>query len=220
MPNDATVIGLDLSLTGSGVASSNGWCERVGITDVTTRSLGERIVAVDHIANQVLALVGRATLVCLEVPAFSRAGGGALERGALWWLVARSLRNREIPVAEIFNQHRMRYATGKGSASKGAIVDAVARRWPQFETGGDDNLADAAVLAAMGADWLGHPLAPMPATHRRALDGVKWPDALDPANGPLSDEQAVPVGLGGPSYAEEPTTRFPHSDAWPIVGQV
>jgi len=29
--------------------------------------------------------------------------------------------------------------------------------------------------AAMGADHLGHPLTPMPATHRAALAGVDWP---------------------------------------------
>lgn len=189
--NNPTVIGLDLSLTGSGVASSNGWCERVGLPDITTKSLGERIVAVDTIVNQVILLVGQPALVCVEVPAFSRSGGGALERGGLWWQVVRRLLRAEIPVAEVFNQHRMRYATGKGSASKGAIIDAVARRWPMFETGGDDNLADAAVLAALGADRLGCPLAPMPVTHRKALDDVRWPEALSapPAaeNGPALD---------------------------------
>lgn len=35
---------------------------------------------------------------------------------------------------------------------------------------------DALVLAAMGADHLGQPLTPMPATHRTALNGVQWPD--------------------------------------------
>jgi crossover junction endodeoxyribonuclease RuvC len=173
------VIGLDLSLTGSGVASSNGWCDRVGTPDITTRSLGERIVAVDFLVNQIITLVARPALVCIEIPAFSRAGGGALERGSLWWLVVRRLHSAEIPVAEVAIQQRMRYATGKGAASKGAIIDAVARRWPVWETGGDDNLADAAVLAAMGADRLGHPLAAMPATHRKALDGVRWPDSID-----------------------------------------
>jgi Holliday junction resolvasome RuvABC endonuclease subunit len=174
-----TVIGLDLSLTGSGVASTNGWCERVGLPDITTKSLGERIIAVDYLVNEIVRLTGHPDMVCIEIPAFSRAGGGALERGSLWWLVVRRLAGREIPVAEVAIQHRMRYATGKGAASKGAIIDAVARRWPVFETGGDDNLADAAVLAALGADRLGHPLAAMPATHRKALDGVHWPLDVD-----------------------------------------
>jgi crossover junction endodeoxyribonuclease RuvC len=171
-------IGLDLSLTGSGIASSAGWCERVGVKDVTTLPLQQRLAAVDDLVDQIILLARNADLVLIEMPAFSRAGGGALERAGLWWLVTRRLWIGEVPTAEVFNQHRMRYATGKPAAHKGAIVDAVARRWPQFETGGDDNLADAAVLAAMGADWLGAPLAAMPATHRKALDGVRWPDSL------------------------------------------
>jgi crossover junction endodeoxyribonuclease RuvC len=80
-----------------------------------------------------------------------------------------------IPVVEVNSSSRMRYATSKGAASKGAIIDAVARRLPMFETKGDENLADAAILCAMGRDHLGEPLAPMPATHRAALGAVKWP---------------------------------------------
>lgn len=172
-----TAIGLDLSLTGSGIASTGGWCETVGAKDITTQDLDDRLDAIDALVDSIVVLVGRrASIVCVEIPAFSRAGGGTLERSALWWQVVRTLRRREVPIAEVPIQARMRYATGKGSASKGAIIDAVARRWPQFETGGDDNLADAAVLAAMGADWLGHPLALMPQTHRNALDIVRWPD--------------------------------------------
>lgn len=210
------VIGIDPSLTGSGIASSNGWCERVGLPDVTTKSLGERIVAVDYLVNQVITLVARPALVCIEVPAFSRAGGGALERGSLWWLIARRLHRDEIPVAEIFNGQRMRYATGKGAASKGAIVDAVARRWPQFETGGDDNLADAAVLAAMGADRLGVPLAPMPATHRKALEAVRWPD--DALSTLQADQNGSAEHSASPEASAALTAPHPDRETWGQVG--
>lgn len=176
-----TAIGLDLSLTGSGIASSAGWCERVGAKDITTMPLDARLDAVDDLVEQIVLLARPAALVVVEVPAFSRAGGGALERSALWWTVVRTLRRCDVPVAEAFNQHRMRYATGRPKADKGAIIDAVARRWPQFETGGDDNLADASVLAAMGADHLGVPLASMPQTHRLALDGITWPEVFTSA---------------------------------------
>jgi Holliday junction resolvasome RuvABC endonuclease subunit len=182
-------VGLDLSLTGSGVASSLGWCERVGASDITTMDLDDRLAAVGNLVGKILDLTGGGgrwpEVVCVEVPAFSRSGGGVLERSALWWNVVAALRRREVPVVEIYIGQRMRYATGKGSASKGAVIDAVARRWPQFETGGDDNLADAAVLAAMGADWLGAPIGAVPATHRKALDGVEWPEKplrLEPAD--------------------------------------
>jgi Holliday junction resolvasome RuvABC endonuclease subunit len=170
------VLGLDTSLTATGLASSCGWLDTVGQDKITTLALPRRIRAVDALTAKILTLVGEPDLVVIETPAFSRSGAGSLERHALWWLVVRALHKREIPVAEVFARTRMRYATGKGSASKSAIVDAVARRWPQYETGGDDNLADAVVLMAIGMDGLGYPLAPMPATHRAALKAVSWPE--------------------------------------------
>jgi Holliday junction resolvasome RuvABC endonuclease subunit len=175
------VIGVDLSLTGTGIASNLGWCQLIGETGITTRPLDERIHAIDRLADQIITTVGRdCALVAIEIPAFSRSGAGNHERSALWWKVVRRLRLRDTPVAEIPIQARMRYATGRGAAHKGAVIDAVARRLPMFDTRGDDNLADAAVLAAMAADHLGHPLAAMPATHRAALNAVHWP-ATTPA---------------------------------------
>jgi hypothetical protein len=188
--------GLDISLTGTGIACSTGWCERVGVKDITTLALDDRLAAVDDLAEQIVQLVGPdAGVVCVELPAFSRAGGGALERSALWWKVVHRLRvARFLPVAEVPIQARMRYATGKAMASKGAIIDAVARRWPAFETGGDDNLADAAVLAAIGADWLGTPITPVPAVLRKALDVVRWPVRL--ADAPKSPPAPRPSDSG------------------------
>lgn len=170
------VCGLDVSLTGTGVASSLGWCELIGQKAITGMPLPDRLSAVDRLKQRILNTVGAPDLVVIEAPAFSRTAGGSLERSALWWLLVSSLYARDIPVAQVFPQTRMRYATGKGAASKSAIVDAVARRWPMFDTGGNDNLADAAVLATMGADYLGHPLADVPQTHRLALKTVNWPD--------------------------------------------
>lgn len=170
------VVGLDLSLTGSGIASSLGWCCSVGITGITSKPLMRRVELVDALVSEIMTQIGKPDLIVVEVPAFSRSGGGALERAALWWTVVARLVRSETPVAEAFNQSRMRYATGKGRADKSAIVDAVARRWPSYVTGGDDNLCDAVVLAAMGADHLGSPLAEMPQTHRAALGTVRWPE--------------------------------------------
>lgn len=171
-----SVIGVDPSLTGSGIASSAGWCELVGAKNITKMPLADRVAAVEGLVAKILVLVGDPHLVVIEVPAFSRTGGGALERAALWWLLVRSLWSHEIPTAEVYNQTRMKYATGKGAAGKDAIVEAVTRRWPAYSTGGNNNLCDAVVLMAMGADQLDIPLAPMPATHRIALNKVDWPE--------------------------------------------
>jgi hypothetical protein len=45
-----------------------------------------------------------------------------------------------------------------------------------FQTSGDDNRCDAAVLACMGADQFGRPVTVVPALHRAALDKVTWPE--------------------------------------------
>jgi crossover junction endodeoxyribonuclease RuvC len=172
------VVGVDPSLTATGVASSDGWCSLIGKDGVTTLPLDARLSAVDGLVERIITEIGRPDLVLIELPAFSRAVGGALERHALWWLLVRRIRRAELPLAIVYTRGRMRYATGKGAAKKTEIVDAVARRLPMFATGGDDNMADAAVMCAMGADWLGHPLAKMPEANRKALDAVEWPELV------------------------------------------
>ncbi|MFF9787109.1 hypothetical protein [Streptomyces nigrescens] len=179
------VIGLDTSLTATGIASSNGWCRTVGYQKARAKDPGitqlphpQRMAALRAIRTDVIHNIGRPDLVVLETPAFSRAGGGGHERGWLWWSLYNHLTAAEIPVGLMDPRQRMLYATGKGAATKSAVVDAVARRWPQYETGGDDNLADAVVLMAAGRDWLGHPIADVPKTHRKAIDNAIWPDAL------------------------------------------
>ncbi|TQN30584.1 crossover junction endodeoxyribonuclease RuvC [Haloactinospora alba] len=185
------VIGLDASLTGTGIASSIGWCTIVGRAGVTNLPLADRDRAIVNLARGVLDTVGTPDLAVIEAPAYSRSGGGAHERSGLWWRVVRHLLAQGVPVAEVAPTQRCRYATGKGQALKTAVVDAVARRWPQYVTGGNDNLADAVVLCAMGADHLGYPIATVPATHRAALDRITWPEFSE--SPPESPPESLPT---------------------------
>lgn len=178
-----TVIGLDTSLTGTGIASSRGWCHVIGYTRTRTKDPGitqlphpARLTAMKGVRDQVLTTIGRPDLVVLELPAPSRSGGGAHERAWLWWECYDRLTQADIPIALMSTGQRALYATGKGNASKNAVVDAVARRWPAWTTEGDDNAADAVTLMAAGRDWAGHPIAPMPKTHRAAIAKALWPD--------------------------------------------
>lgn len=176
------VIGLDPSLTATGVASSAGWCETRGYIKARAKDPGitqlphaERYDAMKKLSWDIVDLVGYPDLIVIEAPAFSRTGGGAHERSYLWWSLYGAFKLRQIPVAVMSIQQRLTYATGKGSGGKGAVIDAASRRWPMFATGGNDNLSDAAVFCAAGMDHLGHPLAVVPASHRKALDAVAWP---------------------------------------------
>ncbi|MFD3516282.1 hypothetical protein [Streptomyces sp. NPDC058657] len=174
------VIGLDTSLTATGIASSRGWCQVVGYTDkkrpITTLPHPERRDALYEVRQFITDTIGRPDLAVLELPAVSRSGGGAHERGWLWWEIYHHLTAHEIPVGLLSPNQRALYATGKGNAAKGAVIDAVARRWPAWTTDGDDNAADAVVLMAAGRDWLGHPLTTVPLTHKAAITKAIWPD--------------------------------------------
>lgn len=169
------VVGADPSLTATGLASTDGWCYSIGRTKISTLPLFERQDAIDNLVEQIVRHIGHPDLVVMEHPLFRSATGAVFDRYSLFDHLIRALRAVDVPLALVNVQTRMRYATGSGAAKKGAIVDVVARRLPMFATGGDDNMADAAILCAMGADHLGTPLADMPPKHRAALDAVEWP---------------------------------------------
>jgi hypothetical protein len=109
--------------------------------------------------------IGSPDLAVMELPAPSRAGGGAHERGWLWWQIYRHLVPPRNPRRPDVPNHRMPSTPpARAQATKNLIVDSVARRFPDWPTAGDDNAADAVVLMAAGRDWLG---APSPTCPRR-----------------------------------------------------
>lgn len=174
-----TVIGIDPSLTATAIASSAGWIEVTGRPGKRTDGYPERLARIDALSDDIYRYIGAdLTLIVLEGPAYSRSDPSMFDRAALWWRLYRYARVLGIPVAVVTPNQAKLYATGKGNAAKGAVIDAVARRWPDYATKGDDNAADAVALLAMGLDWLGSPLTSMPVTHRRALDKVAWPAGM------------------------------------------
>jgi len=177
-----TVVGIDPSLTGTGIASSNGWCDVIGYKRARAKDPGitqlphaERIRAMRDLLAQVRTTIGCPALVVMELPAVSRSGGGAHERGWFWWEIYFYLTSSYIPVGLLTPNARALYATGKGNAPKNLVVDSIARRFPAWTTNGNDNAADAVTLMAAGRDWLGWPITDMPKTHRAALDKATWP---------------------------------------------
>lgn len=179
------VVGIDTSLTATGLASSEGWCRVIGYEDkkrpITKLPHAARLMQMRRVLDAVVEGIGAPDLAVIEGAALSRAGGGAHERGWLWWRVYEYLVDAGIPVGQMLPNHRTHYATGKGTGQKTVVVDAVARRWPDWQTGGNDNAADAVVLLSAGRDWLGHPVAEVPKLHRAILDKAMWPDEIDVA---------------------------------------
>ena len=177
-----TVIGLDLSLTATGIAGNTTGTHPTPWATVLKpppRLRGhERL---HHLATAITARTTHADIVIVEGPSYGSQAGqsGHHERAGLWWHITHQLWQAGTPIAVVPPACLKRYATGKGNASKDLVLTEVARRFAWCP--GDNNAADAAALAAMGADHYGHALAVMPAANRKGLDAVDWPALLIPA---------------------------------------
>ncbi|MGW8565681.1 hypothetical protein [Isoptericola sp. NPDC055881] len=175
------IVGLDLSLTSTGIASVVPDAVQPALGDrFRTKPAGDDLRARARRLHEIRDAVRdwtrtRTDLAVVEGLAFSSRSGQATERAGLWWLVVHDLLVRDIPVAVVTPTARAKYATGKGNAGKDEVLAAVVRRYPDVETRGNDE-ADALVLAAMGARALGHPIDDLPKTHTDAMAKVAWPE--------------------------------------------
>jgi crossover junction endodeoxyribonuclease RuvC len=180
------VVGLDLSLTSTGVAVATpdgAITDRITTKPVPNATLTDRADRLQGIARGIVSgYTSGADLVLIEGPSYGSTTPHQHDRAGLWWLVVARLMSTLVPVVEVPPSTRMRYATGRGNASKDDVLSAVIRRYPHIDVNGNDE-ADSLILAAMGARHLGHPLergtAPgniLPKTHLAAMGAVHWPN--------------------------------------------
>jgi len=167
------VAGIDISLTGTGIATLS------GTTLVTSKghrkdSIAQRRTRIKVIVDQVLVEIGVVDLAVVEGPSHHSVGGSVWDRAGLWWRIVDRLCAEDIPVAVMPPMSRAKYATGNGGSRKAAVMEAAQHRYGAVLD--NDNEADALVLRAAGLDWLGQPLAEVPDGHRAALAGCQWPD--------------------------------------------
>ncbi|MFJ8430389.1 hypothetical protein ACIQ9P_03695 [Kitasatospora sp. NPDC094019] len=178
------VIGLDLSLTSTGIAGVD-WADALR-PKTGLRGHGR----LDWHLREITERVRRADLVVVEGAAYGHgAQAGHHELAGLWWMVTQELWRRRIPYAQVPPAALKIYACGvanpakehpkevRARVSKGMVRDAVAARFGlECEGAGRYDKADACTLAHMGRDWLGRPAVALPEQHRRALAGAAWPD--------------------------------------------
>ncbi len=171
------VVGIDVSLTSTGVATPLGVLRirSKGKADDSLTVRRGRLRGLTEAIVEAALYHGRPDLVVIEGPSFASVGGHPHDRSGLWWLVVDALRELDLPVAVMVPSARCKYGTGKGNASKDAVFAETIRRYPTFAVDGND-VADALLLCAAGMDYLSAPLAELPQTHRTALDKVEWPE--------------------------------------------
>lgn len=158
------IVGLDLSITATGIA------ERDGKTfTAKPASTGDRRLVT--IRNAVGLHVGGCDVVAIEdLPVNAKSAGitgmvhGAVRCALLEW---------GIPYALITPASLKSYATGKGNCGKPEMaVAAFKRAGVEF---GDDNQCDAAWLRWMALDYYGFAEFEVPKAQRAALAKVDWP---------------------------------------------
>ncbi|WP_280381039.1 hypothetical protein [Nocardia wallacei] len=172
------VVGLDLSLTSTGIAvvgSGAPWCATIESKGKADAPWQARYRRLGDIARRIIPAVPANAFVVLEAPAYSRTTGSQHDRSGLWWMVYDLLAGTTRTVLPVGPNLRAKYATGKGTAGKDAVLAAAVRRYPHIPITGNDT-ADAVVLAAIGCRLLGRAIDdPMPKTHLAALDTIRTP---------------------------------------------
>jgi crossover junction endodeoxyribonuclease RuvC len=186
--NHLYVVGLDLSLTGTGLADLN--IETGEFTNVDTYgtkgkrsdTYGDRRKRLrgmaDYIVDWTTAGPYDPAIVAVEGPSIGSRNGSQFDRSGLWWLVVDALAEREIPVLVVPPKSRAKYATGNGNSGKDVVVAHVIEQYARnFPSGNEfpsnDNEADAIALAAMAARFWDYPIDPdLPNTNLSGLDGA------------------------------------------------
>lgn len=118
----------------------------------------------------------RLDLAVIEGPAYGQNLPSNHDRAGLWWGLYSALRAQRIPTAVVNPATRAKWATGHGRASKTDVLAAVRAWWPNHAIRNHD-IADAAVLAAIGAHHAGDPMPfPVKDRHTLALEAISWPE--------------------------------------------
>lgn len=161
--NVGMVVGIDLSLTATGLAAFGeaiapfAATVKTGPDDNTVYGFTKRCWA---IADGIREEVGGAVpdLVVIEGLSFHSKSSSIDKIHASWWIVQDALEMKGWPAAyRVTPNQRAKYASGKGNASKDAVLIETVKRYPDLDIR-NNNEADAVILAAMGMRALGAPV--------------------------------------------------------------
>ena len=196
------VIGLDLSMTSTGLARVNNQGKAYhNAYTWTVKSKGNRGDTLEDRALRIADMKDRIVqdiglfdgLAVIESPSYGSAGSGTWDRAGLWWQVVSWLFNHQIPVAMVAPTTLKKWATGDGrpgrdnsltkaqqaKASKEAVRTAVQALFPDVQLLTYDE-ADALAMAHLGAVYREFVDIPLAAHHTpEAMAAVKWPETLE-----------------------------------------
>lgn len=160
------IVGLDLSLTATGVADGGG-----------TRTLSTKLRGVERLSwfySQIQDVVEKHatdTIVILEGYSFGSKFSHAHSLGELGGIARVALFRIGVPFAEVPPKVLKKYATGNGNSGKDEVIAAAIRKF-DF-AGHSNNEADACILRHIGlAQYSGDTVTK---EHQLLLTKVAWP---------------------------------------------
>lgn len=181
LPSYKKILGLDLSLTGTG------WCSNVEASVATglidTAGM-EGLKRIDYIVNTIGIELSKGdhkeaytTLVVMEDFSFASKGSSLFQIAGLGYIVRYKLWQDKINFVLVPPPVLKKFACGKGNADKSLILKEVYKRWGADLT--NDNEADAYVLSRIGRALLGWDKDELIAYQKEVMVKVKelnqWP---------------------------------------------
>jgi crossover junction endodeoxyribonuclease RuvC len=164
-----TIVGLDLSLTSTGIAFGQ------DTQAISTKYKGPQRLAL--IRDLVLAVISELDNphVVVEGYSFASRNSRAHAIGELGGVIRVALWERAIPLVEVAPTARAKFATGRGNASKNEVVSSISARTGIVWSGkGADDRCDAWILQEIGLAHFGEARCNWPAINLTALEKVDW----------------------------------------------
>lgn len=163
------IMGLDLSMTATGVAFPDG-----STAVLKPRGDGDwRLLSIEQQMDHALRAIARPQLTVIEDPAGAFLGAAAKAIPMVHAVVRLCHMRAGIPYVLVNASTLKVYSTGSHAADKAAMILAAFKRMGrEFR---DDNECDAAWLRAAGHAAYGEPVVDMPKANVEALRKVVWP---------------------------------------------
>lgn len=143
------VVGLDMSLTGTGFCMKTGSVIAVETIKTTPQTCSDDLARLKFICAEVMKRIPAGTaMICIEdffTPSNAMQIGSAIKLAMLGATIRLALYDAHLPFYVVAPSQIKKFCTGSGAAQKSIIVREVFKRWGLDCK--DDNQADACTLA-------------------------------------------------------------------------